>query len=323
MATDTSKGGDEGGVPSVAAYALSKRFGDRDVLRGVSFRIGGGEVFGYLGPNGAGKTTTLRLLVGLLKPTSGSALIDGQDAGRSADTRRRIGVLLEHHGLFDRLSAVDSLTYYAQLYEVPHAKDRVAEMVDLAGLSGRQRDKVGTYSQGMKRRLGLARALLHRPSVLLLDEPSAGLDPEAQKIVRELIVSLSANERITVFMNTHDLDDVQRICTRVAILHEGRIRADETLATWRSRAEASGLVLAFLREDEALRARTLLEERLEISRIEPERLSLTIWTEHELATETAIDLLRDEGISLHEIRRATESLEDLYLQTVRKAGEHA
>lgn len=310
-------------MPRIAVHSLSKRFGDRDVLKGIDFEIGAGEVFGYLGPNGAGKTTTLRLLLGLLRPSEGTARIDGQNVAHSMDARRRLGVLLEHHGLFDQLSAIDSLTYYAQLYDVPRASARIEEMLELAGLSDRAHDKVGMYSQGMKRRLGLARALLHRPGILLLDEPSAGLDPEAQKTVRDLIAGLSATERITVFMNTHDLDDVQRICTRVAILHEGRIQADETLATWRSRAEASGLVLAFLREDEALRARTLLEERLEISRIEPERLSLTIWTEHELATETAIDLLRDEGISLHEIRRATESLEDLYLQTVRKAGEDA
>jgi len=311
------------GTPRIAVHALSKRFGDRQVLKGVDFEIGEGEIFGYLGPNGAGKTTTMRLLIGLLKPTGGSALIDGEDAGRSAEVRRRIGVLLENNGLFDRLSAVDALTYYAELYEVPHAKERIAEMLELAGLSNRVRDKVGTFSQGMRRRLGLARALLHRPSILLLDEPSAGLDPEAQKIVRDLIASLSANERITVFMNTHDLDDVERICTRVAILVDGILQADETLATWTTRAEAFGLVLTFESDVDVQRAADILRDWLGASRIDLDGRTATIWTERELRTEAAIDVLRDADIALHEVRRARQSLEDLYLKTIREAGGNA
>ncbi len=323
MATMRDCTTEDNATPRIAAQSLSKRFGDRAVLKGIDLEIGIGEIFGYLGPNGAGKTTTLRLLLGLLRPSEGSALIDGQNAYYSMDVRRRVGVLLEHCGLFDRLSAADSLAYYARLFQVPRAKERIGEMLELAGLTDRSRDKVGTYSQGMKRRLGLARALLHRPSILLLDEPSSGLDPEAQKMVRELIESLSKNEQITVFMNTHDLDDVQRICTRVAILFDGRIKADETLATWTRRSEASGLVFTFRGKEDVQRAVEILNQRLAVSSIDVEGATVTVWTEQELPTETVIDLMRSEGVPIHEVRRARQSLEDLYLKTIREESKHA
>jgi len=309
--------------PMIVAERLSKAFGGRTVLRGVDFEIGEGEVFGYLGPNGAGKTTTMRLLLGLLRPTEGTARVDGQDAGRSLDARRRIGVLLESNGLYPRLSAFDNLSYYAQLFEVPRAKERVAEMLELAGLTERRRDKVGTFSLGMRRRLALARALLHRPAVLFLDEPAAGLDPEAQKLVRDLIASLSSDERITVFMNTHDLDDVQRICSRVAILCDGRIRADETLKEWNARAEASGLVPTLVDENAVEEASRVLGELPDVATCEIDGRTLTVSTHRELPTASVIRALEANGIALHEIRRARQSLEELYLETVREAGEDA
>jgi len=307
----------------IVADRLSKAFGGRAVLRGVDFEVGEGEVFGYLGPNGAGKTTTMRLVLGLLRPTEGAALVDGQDVGRSPDARRRIGVLLESNGLYDRLSAIENLSYYAELYEIPRPGERIAEMIEFAGLADRRRDKVGTFSQGMRRRLGLARALLHRPTVLFLDEPASGLDPEAQKLVRDLIADLSSGERITVFMNTHDLDDVQRICSRVAILCNGRIRADEELEVWNARSEASGLVLTLVEEGAVREASSALEGLPAVAACRIEGRTLTVSTHQELPTATVIGLLEERGIALHEIRRARQSLEDLYLETVREAGDDA
>ena len=303
----------------IRADRLSKTFAGRTVLSEVSLDISQGEIFGYLGPNGAGKTTTTRLLLGLLRPSAGTALVNGHDIGRSLEARRQIGVLLEGNGLYDRLSALDNLSYYARLFEVSDVKGRVAEMLDLVGLSDRKRDSVGTFSQGMRRRLGLARALLHRPTVLFLDEPAAGLDPEAQKLVRDLIATLSSDDRITVFMNTHDLDDVQRICSRVAILCTGRILADETLAEWNARAEATGLVLTLVSESSADEAARALEELPDVSGCTIDGKTITVTSSRDLPTTKVIRLLEAQGIELHEVRRAKRSLEDFYLETTREA----
>jgi len=307
----------------VVADRLSKTFGKRTVLSEIGFDIAEGEVFGYLGPNGAGKTTTTRLLLGLLRPSGGAARVAGCDLGRSPDARGRIGVLLETNGLYDRLSAIANLSYYAELYELPQPKRRIDEMLALVGLSDRGRDPVGTLSQGMRRRVGLARALLHRPSVLFLDEPAAGLDPEAQKLVRDLIASLSTDERITVFMNTHDLDDVQRICSRVAILCNGRIRADETLASWNARAEATGLVVTLADENAVPAASNALATLPEVAETKLDGRTITVSTSRELPSATVIGLFEARGIALHEVRRVRQSLEDLYLETIREASDDA
>ena len=155
---------------------LTKRFGERLALDDVSFAVEQREVFGYLGPNGSGKTTTMRLLLGLLKPTSGEALMFGQRASDNGDVRRRVGVLLETDGLYPRLSAYDNLDYFGRLYRVRELHTRITQLLDFAGLAQRTNDSVGTFSRGMRRKLGLVRALLHSPDMLLLDEPSAGLE---------------------------------------------------------------------------------------------------------------------------------------------------
>ena len=180
---------------------LTKRFKERTALDGINLQVGEGEVFGCLGPNGAGKTTTMRLLLGLMEPTAGEALLWGMKASESPDARRRVGVLLESDGLYPRLTAYDNLDYFARLYAVPDREPRIARLLDFAGLTARSRDRVGTFSRGMRRKLGLVRALLHSPDLLMLDEPSAGLDPEAQKMVRDLIVTLSTEAQITVFLS--------------------------------------------------------------------------------------------------------------------------
>ena len=185
---------------------LAKKFNGTPVLRGVDFQVKEGEIFGYLGPNGAGKTTTLRVILGLLKPTSGKASVFGKDLGDNDDLRRRVGVLLENDGLYERLSAYENLNYYAQLYSVPDMEEKIRNLLKFVGLSDRQNDKVGTFSKGMKRRLALARSIIHDPDVLFYDEPSAGLDPEAQKMVRDLILRLSGEKGRTIFVNSHDLE---------------------------------------------------------------------------------------------------------------------
>lgn len=196
-----------------------------------------------LGPNGAGKTTTVRLLNGVLTPSSGAARVLGLDpATDGSAVRRRTGVLTESPSLYERLSARENLRYFGTLYGVPEAQlpGRVREQLELFGLAERADDRVGGFSKGMKHRLALARALLHRPEVLFLDEPTAGLDPEAARQVTALIEQLSHQAGGTVFLCTHNLAEAERLCHRVAVLDRGRALAVGTVselsrALWRGR----------------------------------------------------------------------------------------
>lgn len=174
---------------------LTKDFNGKTVLNGISFEVEEGEIFGYLGPNGAGKTTTLRIILGLLKPTTGEVLVMGKNLGDDEELRKRVGVVLESDGLYDRLTAYDNLDYYAQLYGISDRKGRLKQLLEFVELYERRNDKVGDFSTGMKRKLALARSLIHEPDILFFDEPSIGLDPEAQRMVRDLILRLSKEEQ--------------------------------------------------------------------------------------------------------------------------------
>jgi ABC-2 type transport system ATP-binding protein len=297
---------------------LTKRFGERLALEDVSFAVGQREVFGYLGPNGSGKTTTMRLLLGLLKPTSGEALLFDQRASDSADVRRCVGVLLETDGLYPRLSAYDNLDYFGRLYGVRELDTRINQLLDFAGLLDRKNDSAGTFSRGMRRKLGLVRALLHSPDMLLLDEPSAGLDPESQKMVRDLILNLSEQAGLTVFLSSHDLDEVQRLCGRVAVLQRGRLRVCDTLKALQSptRPNQVELVLADRAKNaEAVTALRGLDDAREVS-VDADTIRVSMKDSKGFALITAA--LEDAGIPVQEMRRSRRSLEDVYLEIVRQ-----
>ncbi|NLE95242.1 MAG: ABC transporter ATP-binding protein [Dehalococcoidia bacterium] len=300
---------------------LTKRFKEAIALDGISLRVGEGEVFGYLGPNGAGKTTTMRVLLGLMQPTSGEALLWGQRASESQDVRRRTGVLLESDGLYPRLSAYANLDYFARLYDVPDREARIARLLDFAGLTARSSDKVGTFSRGMRRKLGLVRALLHSPDLLMLDEPSAGLDPEAQKMVRDLIVTLSSEAQITVFLSSHDLDEVQRICGRVAILQRGKIRVCDTLKALQASAGKAGVDIVLTDRGRTEDAVRLLQAQPEVGAVTvgDAALSVTLRNAHGAASIGAV--LEAQGIGVDEVRRSRRSLEEVYLEIVHEEKE--
>lgn len=210
---------------------LTRTFGSVRALDGLSFSVEPGEVFGVLGHNGAGKTTLVRLINGVLEPTSGSIRVLGLDARTDgSDIRRQTGVLTETPSLYERLSARDNLKLFASFYDVPNADQRVDEMLKLFNLTERAKDRAGGFSKGMKQRLALARALVHEPQILFLDEPTAALDPEAARTVTALIESLSRESGRTVFLATHNLDEAQRLCTRVAVLSHGKLLALGTTA---------------------------------------------------------------------------------------------
>jgi ABC-2 type transport system ATP-binding protein len=194
----------------------------------MTYQVHEGEVFGLLGPNGAGKTTTVRLLNGVLTPTGGHVRVLGLDpTSQSSALRRRTGVLTENPSFYERLTVRENLTTHGRLYGVPETqlRQRVDELLETFGLWDRASDKIDGFSKGMKQRLALARAVLHDPELLFLDEPTSGLDPEAARQMTQLIAQLSHREGRTVFLCTHNLDEAQRLCDRVAVMNQGRLLA--------------------------------------------------------------------------------------------------
>jgi ABC-2 type transport system ATP-binding protein len=208
-----------------------RRAMDVEAVRGVSFEIGRGELFGLLGPNGAGKTTTIKMLITLLIPTSGSARVLGYDVVRDArEVRRRIGYVFGgDRGLYERLSAYDNLRYFAELYAVPprDQKTRIAELLELVGRKGREKERVEGYSRGMRQRLHIARGLLHDPMVVFLDEPTIGVDPVGARELRTTIASLTEAGK-TVLLTTHYMFEADDLCDRIAVINKGTIVAEGT-----------------------------------------------------------------------------------------------
>lgn len=213
-------------MKAILVENLVREFNGLRALNGINFSVDAGEIFGFLGPNGAGKTTTIRILTGQLRPTSGKAEVMGLDVVTERQALKpKIGVVFEAQNLYQRLSARDNLNFIANLYGVP--KMRVDEALEQVGLRERANDSVKKYSNGMKQRLMIARALLHRPQVLFLDEPTLGLDPNVGREIRAFVHNL-AEQGMTVFLTTHYMGEADQLCDRVAILDHGRIVALDT-----------------------------------------------------------------------------------------------
>ena len=213
---------------ALRADRLGRRFGERWAVRDVTFDVRQGEVLGLLGPNGAGKTTTVRMLTALIAPSEGTASVAGANVVREPDlVRSRVGILTETPGLYDRLSAAANLDFYGRLYGLDTATraERLERYLRLFGLWERRDDPAGTFSKGMKQKLAIARALLHDPAVVFLDEPTAALDPEAAFVVREAISSLRGAGR-TIVLATHNLDEADRLCDRIAFVRGELLRID-------------------------------------------------------------------------------------------------
>jgi len=216
----------------IVTERLSKSFGKLQAVQDLDLRVEAGEVFGFLGPNGAGKTTTVRMLSGLIGPTSGKAWVAGCEVGKQdGDLRRKVGILTESPGLYDRLSAERNLGFFADLYEVTDIAAQVERYLRLLGLWDRRHEPVGGFSKGMRQKLAIARAVLHEPQVVFLDEPTSALDPEAARLVREFIGELRAEGRAIVLC-THNLDEADRLCDRIAVFRT-RILALDTPAALR------------------------------------------------------------------------------------------
>jgi ABC-2 type transport system ATP-binding protein len=284
-------------------------------VNGLTLSIAEGEVFGFLGPNGAGKTTTVRMLTSLIAPSSGSARVAGYQIGKDdIQIRRNVGILTEQPGMYDRLSALRNLQIYARLYEVSDIDGQVERYLHMLGLWERRQDPVGTFSKGMKQKLAIARSLLHEPRVLFLDEPTAGLDPEAAKLVRDFVEELRGEGR-TIFMCTHNLDEADRLCDRIAVF-KSQLRVVDTPGGLRRQLYGRQVVIhlasegrPFLKTVEAfpfVKRAEAIDNKLVLSLEEPETHNPEI-----------IRSLVTNGADIQFVGELRHSLEDIYLQLVK------
>ncbi|MBI5894030.1 MAG: ATP-binding cassette domain-containing protein [Deltaproteobacteria bacterium] len=217
---------------SIEISNIIKKFGALTALDGVSFNIDEGEFFGLLGPNGAGKTTLIRILTTLIKPTSGSAKIMGIDAAKKpGEVRKRIGVVPQAMTTDLDLTGMENMDIYARFYDMPKRErhERINHLLELVGLKDRADELVATYSGGMRRRLEIARGLVHKPSILILDEPTLGLDPQSRHVVWELLQKFRSEDKLTILLTTHYMDEAETLCSRVAIIDYGKIVAMDTV----------------------------------------------------------------------------------------------
>ena len=240
---------------------LTKRFGEFTAVNDISFEIAAGEIVAFLGPNGAGKTTTIKMLTTLLKPTSGRIEIDGLDPDKNPnEVRKRFGIVFQDPSLDDELTAWENMEMHGALYQVPRRvrAERTEKLLNLFELWDRRKEPVKRFSGGMKRRLEIARGLLHTPRILFLDEPTLGLDPQTRNQLWNQVRKLNAEERVTVFLTTHYMEEAERVAQRVAIIDHGRIIAQGTPQELKQQTGAESLEQAFLK----LTGSTIREEEV-------------------------------------------------------------
>jgi ABC-2 type transport system ATP-binding protein len=293
----------ETAAPLVEVTGLTKRYGDTLAIDGVDLTVRPGEVYGFLGPNGAGKTTTLRILTGLIAPTSGIVRVLGGSPGQ-ARVLERTGSMIESPAFYPYLSGLDNLRLLAEYAEVPRA--RIHEVLALVNLTDRARDRFSTYSLGMKQRLGVAAALLKDPELVILDEPTNGLDPAGMRDMRRLIRELGSDGR-TVLLSSHLLGEVQQVCDRVGIISEGKMVAEHNVEELRGQQEL--VIRATPRES----ARSVLTDALGADTVHLYDDTLRVKVAPDRAAEVN-RVLVEAGIAVSELRSTERALEDVFFE---------
>jgi len=293
---------------------ITKRFGSRVAVDSLSFDVFSGEIFGFLGPNGAGKTTTLRIITGLAKADEGSILICGKNIRTQYESAiSQVGGIIENPEMYKNFSGYENLKYFASLYK-GITKKRINEVAQIVGLSDRLNDKVKTYSLGMKQRLGIAQALLHHPRLLILDEPTNGLDPMGIIEMRRFLKTTALKEGIGILISSHNLSEIELMCDSIGIINNGRlekIRAIDQLERYNDTQQV------YIKVNFPNYAGKLI-----INKFNPEKISiikntLTVNISHDKIPEIS-QLLVSNGIGLYSIMAVTKTLEDVFLETINK-----
>jgi ABC-2 type transport system ATP-binding protein len=234
----------------IKVYGLTKRFNKFTAVDSVSFNVGKGEIFGFLGPNGAGKTTIIKMLITLLKPTEGKAFLNGYDVSNQAtEVRKSFGIVFQDPSLDDELTALENMEFHGVLYGIAkkERKERIKELLNIVELWDRRKDYVKNFSGGMKRRLEIARGLLHHPKILFLDEPTLGLDPQTRSHIWSYIKSLNAEKNVTVFFTTHYIEEAEKIAGRIAVIDQGKIVAQGSPEELIKETETKSLEESFIK----------------------------------------------------------------------------
>ena len=304
--------------PIIKVNNLGRKYGDEFAIRNLSFQIKKGEIFGLIGPNGAGKTTTIRILCCLISPTEGDARIGGlnlNDRINSNKIRKMIGYVADNVGLYERMSAYENLLFYGKLYDYPKSElpGNIEKYLRIVDLWDERNKPVGSYSKGMKQKVALARALVHKPELLILDEPTANLDPESARNIRDLILNLKKEGRSILF-NTHNLDEAQRVCDRIGVL-KTTLRAVDTPENLREKYGNEKLILVKLESVTDKIVETLNSSGYAV--LNHDAGSLTIESSHlEDASQNIIELVMKEGGKIRSINEQNSSLEDVYIRLV-------
>jgi ABC-2 type transport system ATP-binding protein len=303
----------------ISVENLTRKFGEVTAVEELTFQVKEGEVFGFLGPNGAGKTTTIRMLCCLISKTSGDARIDNYEIGKPADSlkiRKMIGLVPDNVGLYEDLTVFENLDFYGKLYEFPEGprRENIERFLKMLDLWDRKDTRAGSLSKGMKQKLALARALIHQPKLLFMDEPTANLDPESAKTVRDFILEIKQQGR-TIFLNTHNLDEAQRICDRIGIIKTRLLRTGtpeqirESLTGPRTEVR-----LARVTEDLLDSLKKLIPNKIEVS---DNRLIIDT-ADPDKENPVIISAIASAGGQVQEVTQLVPTLEDVYLQIVKE-----
>ena len=302
----------------IDAENLTRKFDEITAVDDLTLHIGEGEVFGFLGPNGAGKTTTVRMLAGLISKTSGTARIGEYDIGNSEDMqkiRRMIGLLPENVGLYEALSAYQNLDYYGRFYKISkeQRQERIEYFLKMLGLWDQKDLSAGKFSKGMKQKLAIARALIHDPKILFLDEPTANLDPEAAKTVRDFILELKSENR-TIFLNTHLLSEAEKLCDRVGIIKTKLLAVDTPENLTQSLSGIKTVIQLETINDKIIMA----VEKLKPGKVEVSNNKLIInVADPELENPDILKVIETAGGRVQLVNEVTSTLEEVYLKYVR------
>lgn len=295
-------------TPIVQVDHISKRIGSKTIIDTLSFDVPRGEVFGFLGPNGAGKTTTIRMMVGLMSISEGDIRIGGYSIRTHFEQAiRYIGAIVENPEMYKFLSGYHNLVHYARM--IPGiGKDRIQEVIDLVGMTNRIHDKVKTYSLGMRQRLGIAQALLHKPSVLILDEPTNGLDPAGIRELRDHLRKLTREEGISVIVSSHLLAEMELMCDRVAIIQNGKLVDVRLIKDYVQIDDKQRIVFEVGARDQALKLIAAQNQEVEV--VEDELVMILDQQETAAWNRRFVEA----GIEVYGIRKSTKSLEDQFLE---------